>query len=131
MKITATLNTLNYKSPGQKTPIRWLKRWVISVPTIVTCYFLLVWLIYLWDYYVCHPYMLHVTNPLPRAVVLVYRFDSIIEPVLAFPAFFIFHNDGGIQQLCFFAINALFWGVSITSMWHGAIVIRNRRMGMA
>jgi hypothetical protein len=71
--------------------------------------------------------MLHANVPRPPAVVFVYRLKFIIEAVVAFPAFFIFRNDGGIQQLCFFAMNALFWGVSITSIWHGTTVVRNRK----
>jgi hypothetical protein len=122
------MTMLNYKPPERKTPMAWLKRCAVFVPMIAAFYCLVVWIDFLVDYYVCHPYMLHTTNPLPREVLVVRGIESVLEPLLAFPAFFIFHNDGGIEQLSFFAINALFWAISITSLWHFVEIIRSRRL---
>lgn len=123
------MNTLDYKSPGQKTSIRWWVRYAVFVPLVVACYLLLVWSEFLAQSYVFHPYMLH-ANAQPSGMVLILKwFYSAIGPAMAFPVFFMFHNDGGVQQLWFFAINALFWGISITALWHGVVVVRNRKMG--
>ena len=101
---------LDYMSREKIFPTNWKLRYAIFVPMFAISYCGLAVVIGSMDSFMDVP-------------IAVY---SVIH-LVAFPAFFIFHNVGLGQAIILFCVDALFWGLAITALWHVVSTIRRHR----